>query len=67
LEKPGELCSHFLILFSLDKRRIPALKGVSDFNVKETGSDLKQQMSTSLAPAHLLFLDHPLAYHLVDG
>jgi hypothetical protein len=35
--------------------------------VPHLGSDLQEEVGTSLAPSHLLFFDEPFAQHLVDG
>ena len=34
--------------------------------VEDPGADLQQQVGAAGCPAHLLFLDHALADHLVD-
>ena len=45
--------------------RIPTLEGVPEVVVQDLRADLQQQVRPPLGPTHLLFLDHPLADHLI--
>jgi hypothetical protein len=46
--------------------RIPALEGVLPLLVEHAGSYLQEEMCSTLAPSHLLFLHHSLAHDLID-
>ena len=46
--------------------RIPAPEGVLPFFVEYAGSYLQEEMRSTLAPSHLLFLHHPFAHDLID-
>ena len=45
--------------------RIPTLECVPEVVVQDLRTDLQQQVCAPLGPTHLLFLDHPLADHLI--
>ena len=49
-------------VFSRSYARIPGFKLTAQLIIQCLGPDLKQEMCSSLCPAHLLFLDHPLAH-----
>jgi len=49
-----------------DHRRVPAFEGRSQLVIQHLCAYLEQQMRPFLGPAHLLFLDHPLADQVVD-
>src|SRR6266446_10221590 len=46
--------------------RIPASEGVLPLFVEHTSSYLQEEMCSTLAPSHLLFLHHPFAHDLID-
>jgi len=48
-------------------RWVPPFEGRPQIVVQHLRPHLEQQMRALLGPAHLLFLDHPLAHYLVDG
>jgi hypothetical protein len=48
-------------------RRIPAFERLMEVVIQHLRPHLEQQMCSFLRPAHLLFLDHPLADDLVHG
>src|SRR5271157_4324187 len=57
--------SRFLGLRSRAEIRIPALEGVLPLLVERAGSYLQEEMCSTLAPSHLLFLHHSLAHDLI--
>jgi hypothetical protein len=54
VEKTGGAKPLFLLQLLLDKPRVPLLELFSKLIIKNASADLKQQMSSPLAPAHLL-------------
>src|SRR5271165_24641 len=58
--------SRFLGLRSRAEVRIPAPEGVLPLLVEYAGSYLQEEMRSTLAPSHLLFLHHSLAHYLID-
>src|ERR1700686_5289501 len=58
--------SRFLGLRSRAEIRIPAPEGVLPLLVEHAGSYLQEEMCSTLAPSHLLFLHHSLAHDLID-
>jgi hypothetical protein len=46
---------------------VPSLKCFPRFIIEHTSADLQQQVGILLTSAHLLFLYHSLAHHIVDG
>jgi hypothetical protein len=58
--------SRFLGLRSRPEVRIPAPEGVLPLLVEYAGSYLQEEMRSTLAPSHLLFLHHSLAHYLID-
>src|SRR5258707_12964346 len=58
--------SRFLGLPLRAEIRIPAREGVLPLFVEHAGSYLQEEMCSTLAPSHLLFLHHPLAHDLID-
>src|ERR1700675_661962 len=60
----GSSC--FLGLRSRAEVRIPAPEGVLPLPVEYAGSYLQEEMRSTLAPSHLLFLHHSLAHYLID-
>ena len=58
--------SRFLGLRSRAETRIPAPEGVLPLLVEHAGSYLQEEMCSTLAPSHLLFLHHSLAHDLID-
>src|SRR5271166_6065586 len=58
--------SRFLGLRSRAEIRIPALEGVLPLLVEHAGSYLQEEVCSTLAPSHLLFLHHSLAHDLID-
>ena len=58
--------SRFLGLRSRAEVRIPAPEGVLPLLVEHAGSYLQEEMCSTLAPSHLLFLHHSLAHDLID-
>ena len=58
--------NRFLGLRSRAEVRIPAPEGVLPLLVEHAGSYLQEEMRSTLAPSHLLFLHHSLAHDLID-
>lgn len=46
---------------------VPFLELVPKVPIQYPSSNLQQQVGALLTPAHMLFLDHPLAYDRIDG
>jgi hypothetical protein len=67
VKKPGELSRIFQQQLFLDKPWVPVPEFFSKFIIKFAGTDLQHKAGALLTPTHLLFLDHPLGYYLVDG
>jgi len=66
-KKPGELRSQSLLLIALSKVWVPFPEHVPKFIIENASADMQQEVGALLAPVHLLFFDHSLADHLVDG
>jgi hypothetical protein len=58
------LLLNFRILFGLHSR-IPANEGLSELVIEHLCPHLEEIVRAGLAPSHLLFLHHALAYHLI--
>ena len=63
----GRLCGDVLLGRGVGEAGIPAVEVIGEVVVEDAGADLKQEVGSSGAPAHLLLFDHSFAHDIVDG